>query len=90
MVPDTVRSVRISSPPAAATPCSREIAATDAVLSGPSVRLISVLRLNVVPARGRWAELNARRPTRNPNGHMGDLRLVPRQVEMLAAWPRGA
>src|SRR6266480_5460527 len=52
-VPEMDRSVRASAPPAAATPCSPEIEVTDVELIGPSARLRSTLRLNLVPGAGR-------------------------------------
>src|SRR5215469_9984217 len=52
-VPEMDRSVRASAPPAAATPCSPEIEVTDEELIGPSARLSSTLRLNLVPGAGR-------------------------------------
>ena len=64
------RSVRASAPPAAATPCSPEIEVTDEELIGPSARLRSTLRLNLVPAAGRVgrAPVPVRPLTRKPNG----------------------
>src|SRR6516162_8223812 len=69
-VPERDRSVRASAPPAAATLCSPEIEVTDVVLIGPSVRLSSTLRLNLVPGAGRVGRVPvAVRPrTRKPNG----------------------
>src|SRR5215468_8266467 len=52
-VPEMDRLVRASAPPAAATPCSPEIEVTDVELIGPSARLRSTLRLNLVPGAGR-------------------------------------
>jgi hypothetical protein len=67
------RSVRASAPPAAATPCSPEIEVTDEELIGPSTRLRSTLRLNLVPGAGRVGRgapvpVPARPLTRKPNG----------------------
>src|SRR5215475_2918494 len=69
-VPEMDRSVRASAPPAAATPCSPEIEVTDEELIGPSARLRSTLRLNLVPGAGRVgrAPVPVRPRTRKPNG----------------------
>src|SRR5215467_3472070 len=69
-VPEMDRLVRASAPPAAATPCSPEIEVTDAELIGPSARLRSTLRLNLVPGAGRAGRVPAAVPprTRKPNG----------------------
>src|SRR5215475_4426653 len=69
-VPEMDRLVRASAPPAAATPCSPEIEVTDVELIGPSARLRSTLRLNLVPGAGRVgrAPVPVRPRTRKPNG----------------------
>src|SRR5215471_3751833 len=67
IVPEIVRSVRASAPPAAATPCNAEIDVSDEELIGPSARLRSTLRLNLVPGAGR-APVPVRPRTRKPNG----------------------
>src|SRR6266487_5895186 len=70
IVPEMDRLVRVSAPAAAATPCSPEIEATDEELSGPSARLMSVLRLTLVPAAGRVGRWPEPLPPlmRKPNG----------------------
>src|SRR5215470_15820408 len=71
-VPEMDRSVRASAPPAAATPYSLEIEVTDEELIGPSARLRSTLRLNLVPGAGRAGRAPLPVPppprTRKPNG----------------------
>src|SRR5215831_20278197 len=70
-VPEMDRLVRASAPPAAATPCRPEIEVTDAELIGPSARLRSTLRLNLVPGAGWVGRAPAPAPvrprTRKPN-----------------------
>src|SRR5262249_53338704 len=70
IVPEMDRSVRASAPPAAATPCNAEIEVADEELIGPSARLRSTLRLNLVPGAGRVgrAPVPVRPRTRKPNG----------------------
>src|SRR5262249_55176359 len=63
-VPEMDRLVRASAPPAAATPCSPEIEVTDVELIGPSARLRSTLRLNLVPGAGRVGRAPAPAPVR--------------------------
>ena len=66
-VPDTVRSVSVSPPAAAATLSSLEIVVTDEALIEASVKfVVSVLSLILLPAAGRLAVPLACRKL-NPN-----------------------